>query len=155
MSKKFEKLYNEDQKHVRNWADHYTNKEFYRINKELQKKVEKLLENNKAKNGRDLFIASIIFHHGFTKTSSKKAISYAKRAVEIGYRKGRWLVASATDRLLQLQGKSQKFGTQIIETKSGKIRMYKVDSKTTDKERKEYGLPTLKELKGRLKSSAE
>lgn len=155
MSKEFERLYREDQKHIKKWAGHYTDKEFYRINQELQKKVQDLLDNNKAKKGRDFFISSMIFHHGFTLTSSKKAISYAEKSVEMGYKKGKWLIASATDRLLQLQGKQQKFGTQIIETKSGKIRMYKVDSKTTDKEREEYGLPTLKELKERLKPSAE
>lgn len=155
MSKEFEKLYREDQKHVKRWAQHYTDKEFYRINKELQKKVQKLLDTNKSKSGRDFFIASMIFHHGFTQTSARKAISYAKKAVELGYKKGKWLVASATDRLLQLQEKPQKFGTQIVETKSGKIKMYKVDSKTTDEERKKYDLPTLKELKERLKPSAE
>ncbi len=149
MTEEIERLYREDQKHVKRWADHYTDKEFYKINKELQKKVQKLLENNKAKSGRDFFIVAMIFHHGFTQTSSRKAIKYAKKSVELGYKKGKWLIASATDRLLQLQRRLQKFGTQIVETKSGKIKMYKVDSKTTDEERKEYGLPTLKELKKR------
>lgn len=151
MSKEFEKLYQEDQKHVKRWADYYTDKEFYSINKALQKKVQDLLDTNTSKSGRDFFIASMIFHHGFTQTSVRKAISYAKKAVELGYKKGKWLIASATDRLLQLQGKPQKFGTQIVKTKSGKVKMYKVDSKTTDEERKEYGLPTLEELKERLK----
>ena len=151
MTKEFESLYKEDQKHVKRWAKQYSDKEFYEINRRLRKKVDGLIRKGKAKDGRDYFLAAMIFQHGFTITSSKKAIRLAKKAVNLGYTKGKWLIASATDRLLQLQGKPQKFGTQIIETKSGKVKMYKTDPKITDKERKAFGLPTLKELKKRLK----
>jgi len=151
MTKEFESLYKEDQKHVKKWEKQYTDKEFYAINRNLRKKVQDLLDKGKAKTGRDYFIVAMVFQHGFTLSSSKKAIKYAKKAFKEGYEKGKWLIASATDRLLQLQRKPQKFGTQAVKTKSGKWIFYKTDPSTTDKERKAYGLPTLKELKNRLK----
>ncbi len=151
MSKEFEKLYREDQKHVKRWAEYYTDREFYRINKGLQIRIKRLLAAKIPEKGKDFFIAAMIFHHGFTLASARKAIIYAKRAVDSGYARGKWLIASATDRLLQLQGKPQKYGTQITEINFGRIRMYRVNSKTSDEERKEYGLPTLAGLRKRLR----
>ena len=152
MKKEFESLYRKDQYHVRRWAVKYTDEEFAVINKNLQKRLELLIKHKKEElSGRECFIAAMIYHHGFTVACAKKAVAYAKKAVNKGYLRGKWLVASATDRLCQLQGKAQKFGTQIIETKTGKVRMYKVDPKTTDEERKAYGLPSLQSLKDRLR----
>ncbi|KKS76730.1 MAG: Tetratricopeptide repeat protein [Candidatus Woesebacteria bacterium GW2011_GWC1_42_9] len=147
MLREFERLYKEDQYHTRKWAKHYTKKEYLKINKRLQEKVNKFIKGSKLKNSRDYFIAAMIFQHGFNIPSSKKSLRYAGLAVQRGYKKGKWLIASATDRLLQLQGKPQKFGTQVVNMKAKRPKLYKLNPKTTDKERKEYGLPTLKELK--------
>lgn len=140
MSKELERLFKEDQKHTGKWRK-YTKGQYQKINKELQNKI------NGVKTGRDYFIAAIIFQHGFTISSSKKALKYSKLAVKKGYAKGKWLIASATDRLLQLQGKPQKFGTQVVNMYAKELKLYKLNPKTTDKERKSYGLPSLKQLK--------
>jgi len=147
MSKEFERLFKEDQYHTERWEKNYTKKEYLKINKELQRKVDKLVKNRGIKDEKDYFIIAIILHHGFSISSSKKALKYSKLAVERGYKQGKWLIASVTDRLLQLKGKPQKFGTQVRNMKAKKLKLYKLNLKTTDKERKKYGLPTLKEIK--------
>ena len=152
MSYQFEELYREDLKHIKRWEQHYTDKEFYAINKKIRKKLEKLLKKKKKLTGRENFVAAIILHHRFTIKSSKQALKYAKKALELGYKRQKWLKAAIIDRLLQLQGKPQKYGTQIIKLKSGKIKQYKLDDSITDIERKTMGLPTLKQLKRYLES---
>ena len=144
--KQLEDLYKRDQYHIKRWEKNYSDKEFHKINKEIRKELEIILKKNKKLTPRDHFLIAIIYQHGFTISSSKKALRYAKLAVEKGYKKGKWLIASATDRLLQLQGKSQKFGTQPI-IKNKRLKQYKTDRSITDEIRKEYGLPTLKQLK--------
>ncbi|MCR4327838.1 MAG: hypothetical protein NUV46_04645 [Nanoarchaeota archaeon] len=148
MSNEFELLYKEDQKSIEKWSkDELTNKEFYRRNKKLRKEIDHLLKIKKKISGKDYFISSIIFHHNYKLLTSKKAVKFAKKSYENGYKQGKWLIASTTDRLLQLEGKPQKFGTQVVNMKDKKLKIYKLNKKTTDKERKEYGLPSLKQLK--------
>jgi len=148
MSKEFEKLYKEDQEIIKTWSKgKITNKEFYKKNWKLRKQIEKLLESKRRISGKDYFISSILFHHASKISFSKKALDYAKKGYEKGYKKGKWLIASTTDRLLQLQSKPQKFGTQVQDMKAKELKLYKLNPKTKDKERKDYGLPTLKELK--------
>ncbi len=146
MTNEFEKLFKEDQKHTKLWAKKYSNSKYFKVNERLRKQVQTLVKKGLAKTGRDYFIASIILHHGFNINTSKKALQYAKKAVKLGS-KEKWLIASVTDRLLQLQGKPQRFGTQWIETKKGKWEFYKVNPKTTDRGRAKYGLPKLEYLK--------
>ena len=73
----------------------------------------------------------------------KKAHQYAKKAIKLGSSVTKWLYAASLDRWLSSQGKKQKFGTQF-NTKTGKILPY--DKKTSDQERKEYGVPPLSQL---------
>lgn len=143
----FEQLYKEDQKHIRLWEKYYTDEEFYRFNRKIRKQLQELLRRKNKLSPREHFICAMIYHHGFSIGSSKKALHYVKLAQELGYEKQKWLIASIIDRLLQLQGKPQKYGTQIVKTKTGKIKQYKIDGMITDKERISLGLPKLKKLK--------
>lgn len=147
MSKEMEKLYREDQRLVSKWHKEYSGKDVFKINKDLRRKVDELMKKGKVRTGKDYFIAAIIFHHAYNISTSRRALSYARRAFDKGYKRGKWLIASATDRLLQLQRKPQKFGTQVVDMSAKNLKLYTLDSKTTDDERREYGLPTLKELK--------
>ena len=92
----------------------------------------------------------MIYHHGFKIPYSKKALKYIQEAQAEGYKRQKWLVASIIDRLLQLQGKPQKYGTQIIELKNGKYKQYKLDNSISDEERIKLGLLKLKDLKREL-----
>ena len=143
----FEKLYKEDQKHISLWRKNYTNKEFYKINKNIRKRLEILIKKKKKLSHRENFICAMIYHHGFTISLAKKALKHIQIAQNLKYKKQKWLIASITDRLLQLQGKPQKYGTQIIKLKNGKYKQYKIDNSITDKERIYLGLPKLKDLK--------
>ena len=147
MSKELKILYKKDQYHTGRWEKYYTKRQYLQFNKNLVKRLEDLFKKNKINSGKDYFIATIILHHSFNIANSKKALNYSKLAVEKGYKKGKWFIASATDRLLQLQRKPQKFGTQVEDMNAKKLKIYKLNSKTTDKERKEFGLPTLNQIK--------
>lgn len=150
-----DKLYVEDKRHINLWKKHYTNGEFYKINKRLRRRLEILIKKRRNLSPREYFICAAIYHHGFTLTSSKKALYYVKRAQKLGYRKQKWLIASIIDRLLQMQGNPQKYGTQITllkngefkRLKNGKYVLYKMDGSISDEERISLGLPKLKKLK--------
>jgi hypothetical protein len=73
----------------------------------------------------------------------KLAHDYAQKAIKLGSNVTKWLYAASLDRWLVSQGKKQKFGTQF-NTTTGIICDY--DSKTSDQERKDYGVPPLSEL---------
>lgn len=150
MSQLFFNLYKHDQKNLRQWINNWNNRQFSKQNRKLRRKITYLLSQRKVREPVDYFYAAIIYQHGFTEYASHKALLYSRKAVKEGYTKGKWLVAAATDRLLQLQGKLQKFGTQVVNMKAKKLKMYPVNLKTTDKERKFYGLPSLKKLQKRL-----
>ena len=144
--KQIENLYKKDQYHIKRWEENYSDKEFYKINREIRKELEIILKKSKKLSRRDHFLIAMIYQHGFTKGSSKKSFKHAKMAFKEGHKKGKWLIASSLDRLLQLNGKPQKFGTQPI-IKARKLKQYKTDKSITDKVRKEYGLPTLDQLR--------
>ena len=141
----FESLYREDQRHVRRWEKNYTDEEFYRLNKTIRRRLENLDMTNLS--AKEHFICAMIYHHGFTIDSSKKALKHIKIAQGQGYNKQKWLIASIIDRLLQLQDKPQKYGTQIVKLRNGKYKQYVLDGSINDKERMELGLPKLKDLK--------
>jgi len=147
---RFEALFKEDQRNISKWRTGLCDSEYFHLNRELQDRIKKLISKGVTLTGRDCFIIAMIYHHRFQVGTSRLAVKYANMTVEKGYEKGRWLIASATDRLLQLRGKPQKFGTQIVESSSGNVRLYRTDPKTTDNQRRAYGLPSLKELKRRL-----
>jgi hypothetical protein len=119
------------------------------------KKVIEIIKDKKALELQDLYYSSFIFHHQGTKIATQKAQSLAKEGVKIcGEKKTkicnrtRWLYAAATDRLLTLNKKPQKYGTQYHRLKNGKgFKLLPVDPKTTDKERMALNVPTLAEAK--------
>ena len=144
---KIKELYQEDQRHIKKWEKNYTDKEFYKLNRRIRKKLEKLLKKKKNLTGKEEFICSMIFHHGFNISSSKKALKHLDKAREKGYKRQLWLKAAIIDRLLQLQNKPQRYGTQITKLKFGGYKQYKLDGTINDKERILIGLPPLKKLK--------
>jgi len=123
--------------------------------KELRKILEKLKKSEGELDAKTLFYAGFIFHHQGTKRATSKARSLAKRGVKLCEGKNtkackqvRWLYAGSTDRLLMLEGKPQKYGTQYRRKKDSKdFYLYRIDPATTDDERKAFNVPTLAEAK--------
>ncbi len=147
----FEKLYREDARNVRLWEKKFSDEEFYKLNKDIRRRMNKLIRK-RTLSPREHFICAIIYHHGFTLSSSRLALKHILIAQREGYMRQKWLVASIIDRLLQLQGKPQKYGTQIVKLKNGKNKQYKLDGSISDDDRVALGLPKLKELKKYLES---
>jgi len=75
----------------------------------------------------------------------------AKKAVDKGYDPAKWLYAASLDRYLVSRGKLQKYGTQYHRNKNGKYELPSVDSTVTDMSRKELSVPTINEMKQRIK----
>ena len=67
----------------------------------------------------------------------------------------KWLYAATLDRALMNSGRVQRFGTQYWAGLNGECsRLYVVDPRTTDAERKSYNVPTLEEAIARAKTYA-
>lgn len=106
--------------------------------------VNQILADKKIKLwGIDYFHAGIIFQHGGTIKTTAQAKQLAMKGIKLGHNKSRWLYAAATDRLLLMKGKKQKFGTQYQKNAEGQWKLLPVASGTTDAERKKYNVITL------------
>ncbi|HYU64908.1 MAG TPA: hypothetical protein VEK36_01395 [Candidatus Paceibacterota bacterium] len=151
-SQKIRKLFLEDQKDRRKkgWLKLEDKKRWALISlrdKKRRKELEAILKKKPEINGTDYFNAGIIFQHGTSRTSIKEAREMALMGMEKGHKKSAWLYAAATDRLLVMKNKPQKFGTQFRKNKNGGWELFPILSRTTDAERKKYGIRTLQNLK--------
>jgi len=152
MRNELEKIYKQDQ------ADRLNREileDFKKLNErdcERRKKVAMIVKKGKVKTGRDLYFTAMVYQHGPSVADSKKAIQFAKKSMESGHKKARWLFAATTDRLLVKQKRKQKFGTQFSRSiATGKVAVFPINERTTDEERELFGVPTLKEIKQKVK----
>jgi len=125
------------------WSDKKAIKKLEKRRKDRLKVIKKLLKKNKVRTPSDLFRSAMILHHsdGIENYGLATMLSYI--SMTGGSKDGRWLYARAIDRLLLELGLPQKFGTQFEEV-NGKWRLCLYDKRTTDKERKEFLVPTLR-----------
>lgn len=108
--------------------------------------LEKALNKNPKLRGIDYFRAAMIFQHGQNLESIRKARYFAKKSFLFGYETGKWLYAAATDRLLMMQNKKQKFGTQFRK-RNGVWELHPIRKATTDRDRKRYSVLPLHKIK--------
>ncbi|WP_342380378.1 hypothetical protein NVS55_12350 [Myxococcus stipitatus] len=114
-------------------------------------RVDELLKSGKVQSAKDHFHAGAIFHHG-EGADFQRAHGLLLKSVELDPKDGlaRVMAATAEDRVLMMQGKPQRYGTQR-ERVNGQWRLYAVDPSVTDAERAKWGLPplakTLEEVK--------
>jgi len=81
------------------------------------------------------------------------AESLGASAVVLGERRGLLVQAEARDRTAMLVGEPQPFGTQMVFVPiTGEWRLYSVDSRTTDDERRAFDLPTLREFQAKAQA---
>lgn len=153
MQRNLQKIYKEDQVDRTMISDWNT---ISRRDKTRRAEVMKILSTKKRLSSEELYYAAMIFHHSGTITGTKKALTLAKLSMQVGNRggkfttwgeKAKWLVASSTDRLLLMEKKPQKYGTQY-QRKSirSPLKLALYDKKTTDAERKEFNVPPLKQI---------
>lgn len=149
MNKRLYALYKADQR------DRYrlklNDKEWKKLaerDKERQKEAAEILRKDKRLDASDYYRAAMIFQH--SATNQRRAMSLAKKSMDMGYAKAKWLYAAAIDRALTNAGKKQKFGTQFRLSRRGTATPFPIDKRTTDELRAKYNVPPIEKTKKRI-----
>jgi hypothetical protein len=109
-----------------------------------REELETILKRHSNFRGIDYFRMGLIFQHGNTLDSIRRARDLAKQGIEKEHKKSRWLYAAATDRMLMMQGKKQKYGTQFyLDPKTNEWKLHPISKNTTDDERTQYNIKPL------------
>jgi hypothetical protein len=110
-------------------------------------RVRELAAEDRIETGEQFRFAAALLAMSDNRLDLELAQELGKRGAELGDLPARWFIAEATDKLLMIQGKPQKYGTQVnwIHVFS-EYRLYKVDPATTDQQRAMVGLPPLADL---------
>lgn len=107
-------------------------------------RVEALLAEGAIVSGADHFHAAMVFQHGSSLGSFRRAHELASRGRDLGYERAASLAAASLDRWLTTQGRPQRFGTQF-QSVDGRWQLMPVDPATTDEERAAWNVPPLVE----------
>ena len=111
-------------------------------------KVKKIADAHGLTTAQDNFEAAVILSATDDLDSLKLSETLALKAVEMGENKGFRVAAEATDKQMVKMGVAQRYGTQYVyEPVLKGWRLYPVDPRTTDAERKAMGVPPLDELR--------
>jgi hypothetical protein len=76
--------------------------------------LRRLMRSGALKTGEDYYHAAMLLQHSPRVRDYWQAHQLAGRAVELGHRPARWLVAASLDRWLLAQRQPQKYGTQYV-----------------------------------------
>lgn len=107
-------------------------------------KVKRLLAEGRLRAAADFHHAALILQHGDCSADYKLANELAKKGMDLGDERAKWLYAATLDRWLLSLGKGQKFGTQFVQNSKGKWQIAQpIDESVTDKERAKYNVPPL------------
>jgi len=147
MNKELLKIFNNDQKDRRDPVVRANPALLSKNDRVRKKMVQEYIDANKLITAKDYYLAAMIFHHGPSIQDSVKAVKLSKTSYELGHKKSLLLCATCLDRLLMKKGKKQKFGTQYRKNNAkSKWKLLPVDSRTTDEERKKWGIAPLSKL---------
>lgn len=150
MSSELQDLFRADQDERTNHPDYGTPE--YRLlrerDAERRRRLEGIIESGGLKEPEDYYHAAWVLNHGESVEEIWRAHLLAKRAVELGSRRARWLTAATYDRWLMYQGKPQKYGTQIVPD-GKRQRVWDVEPATSDAERAEWDVPSLADMERR------
>lgn len=150
--KKIDQIFRADQTDRKN-PDFFTKKKFFDDrDKERKRQIKEFIRSNELKTGKDWYQAAMIFHHSNKLTDLNLALKLIKKSLDKKNKKARWLFAAITDRMLMKENKLQKFGTQFFrKNNNSPWVLYKVNPKTTDRERSEFDVPTIKQTESFVK----
>lgn len=115
---------------------------------ERRRRLQNIVASEGLKEPEDYYNAAWILNHGEAVEEIWQAHVLAKKAAELGFGRARWLAAATCDRWLMYQGKSQKYGTQIVPD-GKRHRVWDVDPITSDVERQKWDVPSLEEMERR------
>ena len=108
-------------------------------------KVRTIIESSEQLEGEEYFHACIMFLHGDNTEDFWKAYIYGLKSIDLKYEKAKKFTASAYDKWLMYQGRPQKFGLQYVPD-GVKLRLWDVETATTDAEREKWDVPPIKKL---------
>jgi hypothetical protein len=110
-------------------------------------KVRKLLAEQGVGSAADRYYAALVLVQCPTEADLELAQQQALAAADQGEPRGFRVAAEAQDKLLVKRGMLQRYGTQFVwEPVLRAWRLYPIDPRTTDVERKAMGVPPLEEL---------
>ena len=115
-----------------------------------RQQVQRMMDQHQIGTAQDYYHAALIFQHGDTVDEIWSAHQWALKSVKLGHQEGKWLAAAALDRWHMYQGQPQKYGTQIVPD-GIRYRLWDLDSRTTDQERAQWGVPSLAEMERRAR----
>ena len=128
------------------WDDPGEVERIKREDKSRRARLQELLDTGKVSEAADYHYAALIFQHGDKPSDYKKANELAKKAMEMGEERAKWLYAATLDRWLLSTDKPQKFGTQFKKNRKGHWELAQpIDGSLTDEERREHNVPPLAE----------
>ena len=115
-------------------------------------RVHEIVAANDLESARDHLEAAAILvasdETGDLELAERLAREAARRGEDLGFR----VLAEAIDKQLVKRGQLQRYGTQYAyEPAIGRWRLYPIDLRTTDAERKAMGVPPLAEIQAREK----
>jgi len=111
-------------------------------------KARKLLGEKDANTAAAHYYAALVFVQCQPEADLELAQKEALAAAELGEQRGFRVAAEAQDKLLLKRGTLQRYGTQFVwEPVLRAWRLYPIDPRTTDEERKAMGVPPLEQLK--------
>ena len=152
MSSELQDLFRADRDERTNHPD-YGTPEYWLLrgrDAERRQRLQGIGESGGLKEPDDYYHAAWILNHGESVEEIWQAHVLAKKAVERGLRRARWLAAATYDRWMMYQGKPQKYGTQIVPD-GKRQRVWDVEPATSDAERAEWDVPSLAEMNRRAK----
>lgn len=105
------------------------------------KRLQELLEKQEIDLNEiwNLHYSALILHHSHKVEDVEKAHDFAKKAIAQGSSVTKWLYAATIDRLLVMQGKKQKFGTQFQIVNGEKV-FFPTDGSVSEAEKAEFGI---------------
>jgi len=153
VNEELERMYKDDvrEKTEADWSDKEVVIRIDKNDKKRKKRVMEIIAEGGLRVAADYHHAALIFQHGNTTADYKKANKLAKKGMELGEERSKWLYAASLDRWLVSRGKPQKFGTQFRQNDKGDYEPGSVDPKTTDKKRALFNVPPLSESLKRFK----
>ncbi len=122
-----------------------------KADQEHRVEVMAFIKNGELATDLDFYYAAFVFQHGNCPEHYKLANELADQSVKLGNEEAKWIYAASLDRYLLAIGEVQKFGTQYTSADGCTYKLEPVNPATTDKERAEYGVPSLAEAKERAK----
>lgn len=156
MSARLNVLENEDQ------SDR--NKPFDQINwaivspRDIQRREEvaEMAKNNCLQSAQDYAHAAMVYQHGDTAEHALQAAQWAKKAVELGSEKQKWLAAAGIDRYLVRTKRKQLYATQFSRNDGEKCWcMDPVEESFPDFRRKQMTGKTLEESRKAFMKTAD